>query len=113
MINICLKNIKIIQIRKLRKILEVISYSDDKYKALYKITDTLVIIYYFAGCILLLDVFVLFVMIDKSVNHFDDFLPQIPLVIFWVLSIAILVSILILERVTVNKIKKTFREKYI
>jgi hypothetical protein len=102
-----------IQIRKLRKILEVISYSDDKYKALYKITDTLVIIYYFAGCILLLDVFVLFVMIDKSVNHFDDFLPQIPLVIFWVLSIAILVSILILERVTVNKIKKTFREKNI
>ena len=83
-------------LRKLHQILEVINYSDEIYKNLYKKTNVMVIIYYFAGCILLLDLFVLFVMIDKSVNHFDDFLPHIPLVIFWVLCIAIILSVSII-----------------
>ena len=102
-----------IKIQKLNQILEVISYSDDIYKKLYARSNILVISYYFAGCILILDIFVLFVMLDKSVNHFDDFLPQIPLVIFWVLCIAILITISILEKIAVNKIKKNFRQKKI
>ena len=102
-----------IKIKKLHEILEVINYSDDIYKSLYKKSNILVISYYFAGCILILDIFVLFVMLNKSVNHFDDFLPQIPLVIFWVLCIAILISIFILEKIAVNKIKEYFRQKHI
>ena len=102
-----------VKIKKLHQILEVINYSDDIYKKLYRISEIIVLFYYFSGCVLLLDLFVLFVLIDKSVNHFDDFLPQIPLVIFWVLCIAIIVSISILEKVSVNKIKKYFREKKI
>ena len=100
-------------LRKLHQILEVINYSDEIYKNLYKKTNVMVIIYYFAGCILLLDLFVLFVMIDKSVNHFDDFLPHIPLVIFWVLCIAIILSVSILEYIAFNKIKSFFRQKNI
>ena len=99
-------------IKQLHSILEVISYSDEIYKKYYKIANILLIIYYFAGCFLLLDLFVLFVLIDKSVNHFDDFLPVIPLAIFWVLSIAILVSISILEKISVNKIKNFVRKKH-
>ena len=102
-----------IQIKKLHLILEVIIYSDDVYKKLYNITDIMVIIFYFSGCILILDIFVLFVMLDNSVNHFDDFLPQIPLVIFWALCIAILVLISFFERHSVNKIKQYFRQKHI
>ena len=102
-----------IMLKKLNQILEVINYSDEIYKNLYKKTDLMVIFYYFAGCILLLDLFVLFVMIDNSANHFDDFLPQIPLVIFWVFCIAILVSISLLEHIAFNKIKSFFRQKHI
>ena len=102
-----------VKIKKLRQILEVISFSDEIYKSHYKIANILLIIYYFAGCFLLLDLFVLFVLIDNSVNHFDDFLPVIPLVIFWVLSIAILASISILEKISINKIEKYFNKKKI
>lgn len=102
-----------LQIKKLHQILEVINYSDDVYKKLYNITDIMVIVFYFSGCILILDIFVLFVMIDNSVNHFDDFLPQIPLVIFWALCIAILVLISLFQRHSVNKIKQYFRQKNI
>ena len=73
----------------------------------------MVIFYYFSGCFLILDLFVLFVMINNSVNHFDDFLPQIPLVIFWVFSIAILITIFIFEKLAFNNIKNYFRQKYI
>ena len=102
-----------IKIKKLHQILEVINYSDDVYKKLYNITDIMVIIFYFSGCILILDIFVLFVMLDNSVNHFDDFLPQIPLVIFWALCIVILVLISLFERHSVNKVKQYFRQKHI
>ena len=102
-----------ITIKKLYQILEVINESDKIYKNLYRKTNIMVIFYYFAGSILLLDIFVLFVMIDKSVNHFDDFLPQIPLVIFWAFSVIILVSISIFEKFYFNEIKKIFRQKKI
>ena len=102
-----------IKVKKLYQILEVINYSDNIYKSLYKKSNILVISYYFAGCILILDLFVLFVLLDNSVNHFEDFLPQIPLVIFWVLCVAILIIISILEKIAVNKVKKNFREKHI
>ena len=102
-----------IQIKKLNRILEVINYSDSIYKSLYSKTEKMVIFYYFSGCFLILDLFVLFVMINNSVNHFDDFLPQIPLVIFWVFSIAILITIFIFEKLAFNNIKNYFRQKYI
>jgi len=102
-----------IKIKKLHQILEVINYSDNIYNNVYKITDTMVFIYYFVGCILILDLFVLFVMIDNSVTSFADYLPQVPLVIFWVLCIFQLLFILILEKNGVNKIKKYFRQKKI
>ena len=102
-----------IKIKKLYQILEVINFSDGIYKSLYKKTDIIVFLYYLAGCVLLLDIFVLMVMIDKSVNHFDDFLPHIPLVIFWVLCVAIILTISILEKIAFNKVKKYFREKNI
>ena len=102
-----------ITLKKLPQILEVISYSDEIYKSVYKITDIIVIIYYFSGCILILDIFVLFVMLDKSITHFDDFLPHIPLFLFWVLCIFVIVSVYIFEKVGFNKIKDYFRSKNI
>ena len=71
-----------IKIKKLHQILEVINYSDNIYTSVYKKTDTMVIIYYFVGCFLILDLFVLFVMINNKASHFADYLPQIPLIIF-------------------------------
>ena len=100
-------------IKKLYQILEIINYSDDIYKRLYRKTDIILIFYYFSGCILILDLFVLFVIIDNSVNHFDDFLPQIPLVIFWVFCVTVIILISLLEKIAVNKIKKFFRQKHI
>ncbi len=100
-----------VELKKLNQILEVISFSDNIYKRLYKKTDIIIFIYYFAGCVLLLDIFVLLVMIDKSVNHFEDFLPHIPLVIFWGLCVAVILSISILEKIAYNKIKYFFRQK--
>ena len=100
-------------IKKLNLILEVINYSDDIYTNIYKKTDKVVISYYFIGCFLILDLFVLFVMIDNKVQHFNDYLPQIPLVLFWALCIFQLIFIFILEKIGVNKIKKYFREKKI
>ena len=100
-----------IKIKKLHQILEVINYSDNIYTSVYKKTDTMVIIYYFVGCFLILDLFVLFVMIDNKASHFADYLPQIPLIIFWVLCIFQLLFILILEKNGFNKVKKYFRQK--
>ena len=73
----------------------------------------MIIFFYIAGCILILDIFVLFVLLDKNVSHFGDFLPQIPLVIFWVLCVAIIISTSLLERCAVNNIKNYFRSKNI
>ena len=101
------------KIKKLNQLLEVINYSDTVYSDVYKKTDTMVIIFYFAGCILILDVFVLFVMLDNSVTHFNDYLPQIPLLAFWVLCIFNLILIFILEQIGINKIKKYFRKNKI
>ena len=102
-----------IKIKKLHQILDVINYSDNVYNNLYKKTDTMVVIYYFVGCILILDLFVLFVMLDNSVSKFADYLPQVPLVIFWVLCIFQLLFTLIIETNGANKIKKYFRQKKI
>ena len=71
----------------------------------------MVIIYYFVGCFLILDLFVLFVMIDNKASHFAHYLPQIALIIFWVLCIFQLLFILILEKNGFNKVKKYFRQK--
>ena len=73
-----------IKIKKLNLILEVINYSDKIYTNVYKITNRVVISYYFLGCFLILDLFVLFVMIHNKVNNVSDYLPQIPLALFWV-----------------------------
>ena len=73
----------------------------------------MIIIYYFAGCILILDIFVLLVLLDKSVSKFDYFLPQVPLVIFWVLCISVIVYISLLEKYAFNEIKNYFRNKKI
>ena len=100
-------------IKNLNLILEVINYSDDIYTNIYKKTDKVVISYYFIGCFLILDLFVLFVMIDNKAKYFNDYLPQIPLVLFWVLCIFQLIFIFILEKIGINKIKKYLREKKI
>ena len=100
-------------LKKLNQLLEVINFSDDIYTNIYKKTDKIVISYYFIGCFLILDLFVLFVMINNKVKYFDDYLPQIPLVLFWVLCIFQLIFIFILEKIGVNKIKKYFRQKKI
>ena len=92
-------------IKNLNLILEVINYSDDIYTNIYKKTDKVVISYYFIGCFLILDLFVLFVMIDNKAKYFNDYLPQIPLVLFWVLCIFQLIFIFILEKIGINKIK--------
>jgi len=102
-----------INIKKLHQILEVINFSDEIYKKLYDRTNIMIIIYYFAGCILILDIFVLLVLLDKSVSNFDHFLPQIPLVIFWVLCFSVIVYISILEKFAFNEIKNYFRHKKI
>ena len=102
-----------INIKKLNPILEVINYSDQVYKKLYNKTNIMIFLYYLAGCILILDIFVLLVLLDKTVNKFGDFLPQIPLVIFWVLCVVIILSISLLENETVNKIKNYFQFKNI
>ena len=101
------------QLKHKEQIKDVIISSDSKYKSLYYKSNIIVIIYYFSGCVLLLDIFVLMVMIDKSVNHFDDFLPQIPLVIFWFLSIMIIISIYLLEYLTEKSVKNEFYSKNI
>ena len=101
------------KIKKLHQILDVINYSDKIYTSVYKKTDTMVIIYYFVGCFLILDLFVLFVMIENKTTHFADYLPQVPLLIFWVLCIFQLIFIFILEKHGINKIKKYFRQKKI
>ena len=100
-------------LKKLNQLLEVINFSDDIYTNIYKKTDKIVISYYFIGCFLILDLFVLFVMINNKFKYFDDYLPQIPLVLFWVLCIFQLIFIFILEKIGVNKIKKYFRQKKI
>ena len=100
-------------LKKLNQLLEVINFSDDIYTNIYKKTDKIVISYYFIGCFLILDLFVLFVMINNKVKYFDDYLPQIPLVLFWILCIFQLIFIFILEKIGVNKIKKYFRQKKI
>ena len=102
-----------IKIKKLNLILEVINYSDKIYTNVYKITNRVVISYYFLGCFLILDLFVLFVMIHNKVNNVSDYLPQIPLALFWVLCIFQLIFIFIIEIIGINKIKKFFREKKI
>ena len=102
-----------IKIKNLHQILEVINYSDEIYKSIYKKTNTSIIIYYFIGCFLILDLFVLFVMINNKVEHFADYLPQIPLVLFWVLCIFQLIFIFIIEKSGINKIRKKLREKKI
>jgi hypothetical protein len=71
------------------------------------------ILFFFAGCILILDIFVLFVLLDKNVSHFGDFLPQIPLVIFWFLCVAIILSTSLLEQCAVNDVREYFRSKKI
>lgn len=101
------------ELKNLNEILEVINYSDGIYEGIYNKTDKIVIIYYFIGCFLILDLFVLFVMIDNSASNFNDYLPQIPLVIFWVLCILQLIIIFLIEKNGINKIKKYFRQKNI
>ena len=101
------------KIKKLNQLLEVINYSDDIYTGIYRKTEKSVIAYYFIGCFLILDLFVLFVMINNKVKHFDDYLPQIPLLLFWILCIFQLIFIFILEKIGTNKIKKYFRQKKI
>ena len=102
-----------INLRQLHQILEVIIYSDNIYKKVYQKIQIMIIFFYIAGCILILDIFVLFVLLDKNVSHFGDFLPQIPLVIFWVLCVAIIISTSLLEKCAVNNIKNYFRSKKI
>ena len=101
------------KIKNLNVILEVINYSDIIYKNIYNKSEIMVIIYFFIGCFLILDIFVLFVMLDNSVSKFADYLPQIPLVIFWVLCFFQLIFISILEKNGVNEIKKFFRKQKI
>ena len=55
------------KIKNLNVILEVINYSDIIYKNIYNKSEIMVIIYFFIGCFLILDIFVLFVMLDNSV----------------------------------------------
>ena len=100
-------------LKKLNQLLEVINFSDDIYTNIYNKTNKIVISFYFIGCFLILDLFVLFVMINNKVKYFDDYLPQIPLVLFWILCIFQLIFIFILEKIGVNKIKKYFRQKKI
>ena len=102
-----------IKLKKLNQILEVINYSDTIYINIYRRSEISVIVYYFVGCFLILDLFVLFVMLDNSASKFADFLPQVPLVIFWVLCFFQLIFIYILEKIGFNKIKKDFRKKEI
>jgi hypothetical protein len=102
-----------INVKKLHQILEVIIYSDKIYKKLYHKIHIMTILFFFAGCILILDIFVLFVLLNKNVRNFEDFLPQIPLVIFWLLCVAIILSTSLLEQCAVNDIRENFRSKKI
>lgn len=99
------------EIKFLPQILETIKESDTLYKKFYKTANCLVVIYFFCGLFLLLDIFVLLLILHKVIDHCWDIVPHIPIIIFWFLSLLILIIVLFLEKKLKKKLNKLIDEK--
>lgn len=92
------------------KILETIKESDNLYTTFYKRANTLVVIYYFSGLFLILDIFVLLLILYIKLNFWNVY-PHIPIMIFWFSSLLVLVVNYILKIYLEENMKKITDEK--
>lgn len=95
----------------LPKFIDIIKHSDTLYKEFYLKANCLVVIYYFCGLFLILDIFVLLLIFHKIIRGFGDFYPHIPIIVFWLLSLLVLIVNFILEKILEVKLDYFINEK--